>query len=250
MIIRIREVSIELPKRGRRSPEYSDITSKFFKQFGGGEKAIEKLMEVMRKKIGENFGEGESEATHWGEMNVKRPILTKSERHHSFRHRYSYVGPFRYPHRALLPISDGRAWHHRAAGKGGTLLIDCSGSMSLRNEQILEVLKNNPLATVAVYYGAGDNQTGDLTVLAAHNRYAAGHDYRAHHYGGGNVVDYPALSWLAHQERPRIWVCDGIVTGVNDAGANLTMLKQVATILLRADIRWLRHVSQIPKGKL
>jgi len=34
--------------------------------------------------------------------------------------------------------------------------------------------------------------------------------------GGGNIVDGPALEWLAAQAEPRIWISDGVVTGVND----------------------------------
>ena len=32
----------------------------------------------------------------------------------------------------------------------------------------------------------------------------------------GNVVDGPALVWLAKQQEPRLWVSDGHVTGCND----------------------------------
>jgi hypothetical protein len=32
----------------------------------------------------------------------------------------------------------------------------------------------------------------------------------------GNVVDGPALRWLARQPEPRIWISDGHVTGIAD----------------------------------
>ena len=34
--------------------------------------------------------------------------------------------------------------------------------------------------------------------------------------GGGNIVDGPALDWLATQAEPRIWISDGAVTGIDD----------------------------------
>ena len=37
-----------------------------------------------------------------------------------------------------------------------------------------------------------------------------------HYEGCGNVVDGPALEWLERQPRPRVWLSDGGVTGVDD----------------------------------
>ena len=34
--------------------------------------------------------------------------------------------------------------------------------------------------------------------------------------GSGNIVDGPALEWLASQAEPRFWISDGSVTGVDD----------------------------------
>jgi hypothetical protein len=35
-------------------------------------------------------------------------------------------------------------------------------------------------------------------------------------FSRGNVVDLPALEWLARQPQPRVWLSDGAVTGVGD----------------------------------
>lgn len=48
------------------------------------------------------------------------------------------------------------------------------------------------------------------------SRTPAGTGTRRGRFGGGNVVDLPALEWLARQHAPRIWVSDGRVTGVHD----------------------------------
>ena len=169
MIIQVCRVKVVEEKRVKRVAK-PETATQFFKIFGSNPS------ETLRKLLGKSWLEDEDKKgartilwdgkggdnpdlgdTNWGKMVVRKEKLTKTERHHSFRHRYSYVGPFRYPHRALLPISDGRAWHHRASGKGGTVLIDWSGSMSLTSDQILKVLRNNPLATVGAYHSLDGN---------------------------------------------------------------------------------------------
>jgi hypothetical protein len=34
--------------------------------------------------------------------------------------------------------------------------------------------------------------------------------------GCGNIIDGPALSWLATQDQPRVWISDGHVTGAHE----------------------------------
>jgi hypothetical protein len=70
-----------------------------------------------------------------------------------------------------------------------------------------------PLATVAIYAGRG--ASGTLSIVAARGRMASSSDIGAM-LGRGNVVDGPALRWLAQQPEPRIWISDGQVTGTRD----------------------------------
>lgn len=101
---------------------------------------------------------------------------------------------------------------------GGTILIDVSSSMSLTGENIEELLKAAPGATVAIY--SGRMQDGLLQIVAKKGRMA---NMARIEYPGANVIDGPALNWLTHQNEPRIWLCDGMVTGVNDTNyINLT----------------------------
>jgi hypothetical protein len=73
-----------------------------------------------------------------------------------------------------------------------------------------------PAATIAAYGGNYDD--GPLRILAVNGKIA---DPKGEAYTlpGGNVVDGPALQWLALQDRPRIWVCDGNVTGIGDCSS-------------------------------
>jgi hypothetical protein len=102
-----------------------------------------------------------------------------------------------------------------ARGGGGTVLVDLSGSMSLSVEQVEEIVRAaGGAAVVALYSGSGD--AGELRIVARADRRASSEHFEPE--TSGNVVDLPALEWLAKQPEPRIWVSDGCVTGVGDQG--------------------------------
>ena len=124
-------------------------------------------------------------------------------------------------------LTDGRAFRRdvRKPQKGGTVLIDASGSMGLSAEEIRAILDRAPAATVAMYSGNARG-TGTITTIAKAGRMATDReiDRRRSQVGGGNIIDGPALRWLAKQAEPRTWICDGIVTGKGDSRRlNLTL---------------------------
>jgi hypothetical protein len=150
-----------------------------------------------------------------------------------------YTGAFRFPNRALLPAADGRAFTSRRPRSAhcGTLLIDCSGSMSrqVTHERLMAVLVRSPSATIGLYAGGPTNESGSLLIVARNYMHAARGvlDNWPH---SGNVVDGPALRWLSRQETPRVWVSDGGVTGTNDrSSTNLQV--EVNMIVAMAHIR-------------
>lgn len=120
-------------------------------------------------------------------------------------------------------LTDGRAFARTISkeAKGGTVLIDTSGSMHLRAEEVHAVLAAIPAATVAIYSGA--RTTGSVSVIAKNGRVAsaAAIKRRISEVGGGNIVDGPALQWLGKQAEPRLWVCDGVVTGCHDTACRV-----------------------------
>jgi hypothetical protein len=107
----------------------------------------------------------------------------------------------------------------RKRSRGGTVIIDASGSMSIHPSQIDEILDEIPLGTIATYSGLkGDH--GDLFVIAkngaraiAKNGARAVNNLRPR--GLMNLVDVPALEWMLKQDGPYYWVCDGEVSGAN-----------------------------------
>lgn len=139
-------------------------------------------------------------------------------------------------------LTDGRAFRRTTKPKikGGTVLIDASGSMHLETAHLREILAAAPAATVAMY--SGDDTTGAVTIIARNGRMATDQQIaeRRSEVGQGNIVDGPALEWLAEQQEPRTWICDGLVTGEYDR--NTLNLKLEAAIIQRRG-RITRHHS-------
>jgi hypothetical protein len=110
-------------------------------------------------------------------------------------------------------VSDQRVFRCKRKKRvgGGSVLVDISGSMSLTDEDILEIVKGSPDATlVATYCGRG--RQGVLTIVVDAGLMT---DEVSPQYGG-NIIDIPALEWLACQPPPRVWLSDGLVTGTGD----------------------------------
>jgi hypothetical protein len=101
---------------------------------------------------------------------------------------------------------------------GGSVLIDASGSMHLTPKALLELVEVAAGALVACYDGAREG-FGEIRVLALAGRRVADRLVAPPTGRGGNVIDGPALRWLATKPLPRIWVSDGVVTGVGDTGS-------------------------------
>jgi hypothetical protein len=61
--------------------------------------------------------------------------------------------------------------------------------------------------------------------------------------GGGNVVDTEALRWLASQPGPRVWICDGFVTGMMDhEGMNIT--RECGILATRARVKRFQSIEE------
>lgn len=122
-----------------------------------------------------------------------------------------------YPHRH----ADGRIWGVVRGAPAGTVLVDVSGSMSWSAEDLLSVVRGFPGATVALYSGGRPEPgSGRLVIVGRRGRLyepKGGNLRHALDMGGLNVIDGPALRWLARQRRPRIWVSDGGVTDRNES---------------------------------
>jgi hypothetical protein len=83
----------------------------------------------------------------------------------------------------------------------GTVLIDRSGSMSLKASAIEHLIRNTPAALIAAY---GFYEPG-IRILADGGRMCSGGVLGN---GGSNAIDGPAIEWLGRQRTPRVLVTD------------------------------------------
>ena len=139
----------------------------------------------------------------------------------------TFFGGFKYVNRALPLVSDGRCWEVKKPKPGGTMLIDCSGSMGFSAEEVMEIINARPAMKVALYaQSRGRYGVGDLIIVVDNGMIADIYEAKSK-IGGGNVIDGPALMWLAEQQEPRIWVSDGWVTGKDERGHYNLLLESV-----------------------
>jgi len=153
---------------------------------------------------------------HWGTLEIKVPpmVMPVKAKNKIARHRVTEEGIL--PFQLYRLYIDGKIFLDPRRQKGGSVLVDISGSMGLKPEQVYEFVLKCPGATIAQYSGNGGR--GELVVVAHKGAIAARHHIG--HTMGGNVVDGPSLEWLSKQPRPRIWVSDTQVTGVGDSSSH------------------------------
>ena len=176
----------------------------------------------------------------WASMSIVQDVLDKklNQKLLAPKCRPGFIGAFRNPLRALLPAFDGKAWSVKLRRETGSILIDVSGSMHLEPSQVGRLLENAPLSTVASYSSDG-NRTGELHILAQNGRYTSD----PQHAGSGNGVDGPALDWLTRQPAPRVWICDGVVSGVGDV-THPTLAQECMTTCVRSNIMRVESVEE------
>jgi hypothetical protein len=121
-------------------------------------------------------------------------------------------GVVRYCHRWVTDKAIFRR-RRRIGGGGRSILVDASGSMSLDERDLDALLRATPAGGKVAMY-SGREAAGELRIVASGSRRAAAPHLKP--FGTGNIVDVPALEWLARQPAPRLWISDGGVTGVGD----------------------------------
>lgn len=112
----------------------------------------------------------------------------------------------------LLTDPERRVFDRKIKGKGGVVIIDQSGSMSLAESELWEIIAAAPGCTVVGYsHLPGSTTTPNVWVLADRGKVCEA----VRSGNSGNGVDGPALKFALSKRRnnePVIWVCDGVVT--------------------------------------
>ncbi len=143
----------------------------------------------------------------------------------------------RYLHRWPL---DRAIFRRTSRVRGGTVLVDTSGSMSLDAAGVDAILMaSSGAALVAIY--SGTDKLGELRIVARDGHRADARDLVP--FGRGNIIDEPALAWLARQSGTKLWISDGGVTGVGDT-TSAALQRRCQEIVQRAGIRRVKTVAE------
>ena len=145
----------------------------------------------------------------------------------------------------LYTDPERRIFTHKVKVKGGIVVIDISGSMSLSQSDIESIVEAAPAAVIMAY---------SHSVYDEHNAWVfARRGWRVADIprvgGAGNGVDGPALTWAIQQRAPGediIWVCDGYVTSRNDGQSDALTL-QCAQLVKKHRIIMIESVEDAVK---
>ena len=142
-----------------------------------------------------------------------------------------------------------RCFDQERRSKGGVVLVDGSGSMSLTREDVLEILKVAPGALIAIYSDM-DNGEGrpNIHILAKDGKCVE--EKNMPDFGSGNGVDFPALEWAIEQRKrhePIIWVTDGGVCGTRSGGFTQGMAVQCIKHAKKNKVICVDHVKSAVK---
>lgn len=149
------------------------------------------------------------------------------------------------PSRMYRYASDMRVFSRGGRRRSSTaVLVDVSGSMGLTSKDIVEILRNSPEGIIAIYSGRGS--IGDLRIIAEKGRFSSSVNSGM---GGANVVDLPALQWLAKRpEKTKLWVSDGAVTGKGDQFLGEIYVRKIVKLVQNHKIIRIGNVRQLIKS--
>lgn len=177
------------------------------------------------KKIPTNDGS----IPYWGGLKIERLPMPKQTRGSIGKKRTaSNIG--KSPRRLHRYMTDPekRIFDKTSHGMGGVVVIDASGSMDLKHEEVRMMVEASPGATVLAYSDDSYTDTPNAWVLADKGRMV---EAMPDGIGKGNGVDFPALEWAVKNRQrsssPIIWVTDGGVCGPNQGFSEVLALQCV-----------------------
>lgn len=142
-----------------------------------------------------------------------------------------------------------RVFDHERRSKGGIVLIDGSGSMSLTREDVIKILRVAPGATVAIYSDMDEGRgKPNIHILAKNGKCVE--EKNMPEFGKGNGVDFPALEWAVDQRKgkePIVWVTDGGVCAGSDGFSHVLAMQCIKTAK-RENVLCVDHVDDAVKA--
>ena len=147
----------------------------------------------------------------------------------------------------LLTDPSRRIFAKKTKSLGGVVIIDCSGSMDLTNDNIEKLVTSASGSTVWAYSATcRDYELENLWLIA--NK---GKRVRAlPSFHGGNGVDLPAIAFANRYRRNKsdvmIWISDGMVTGNGDT-TNSRLRRATAHFIRKHNIHHVKELSEAMK---
>jgi len=175
-----------------------------------------------RDKASDEFGKGKAQVAEgggWYPLYVCKPDLPLNHTGKLGR-RTIYTDSGATPKNISRWYTDPerRIFTRKTRSLGAVVVMDCSGSMSLSEQDLQQLLSNTAGATVLCYSTGRtpDENTPNAWIVARKNRQVR----RLPDFPGGNGCDAPALRYALTlrdtSKQPVIWVTDYGVTGLND----------------------------------
>jgi len=203
--------------------------------------STEEFEEQMRRMEPLSYGNSGT----WGTLIWGKTILTAVSKGSLGKKRYA-MNYGRNPRRIgrLYTDPQRRVFDHERRAKGGIVLIDGSGSMSLTRENVLDILKVAPGATVAIYSDM-DHGKGmpNIHILAKDGKCVE--EKNMPDFGSGNGVDFPALDWAIKERKnkePVVWITDGGVCAT-DSGYSQALVMQCINHARKNKVICVDHVE-------
>ena len=147
--------------------------------------------------------------------------------------------------------TDRKVFQSRKTIAGGSMMIDCSGSMGFYSDDVEEIVNLLPASWIAGYvgyHGKHDGYDGDIRIIADNGSMSKSAIEELNQHGA-NSVDLEALKLLAEQPEPRIWVSDQQVIGVNEEGRATTLsherVKEIERFMLKNNIIPIENVDMV-----
>jgi len=136
----------------------------------------------------------------------------------------------------LVTDPERRIFSRKTRSLGGIVVVDCSGSMSLTDEELRLIMKSSAGCTVIAYSDgdADDPNIPNIWVVARKGRQVR----QLPEFPGGNGVDGPALIYalsLRTHNCPMVWISDTMVTGNGLIGGR-TLRKQCIDLCRKHNI--------------
>lgn len=231
-----RKAAEEAAKAKAERPEPEEIDEgkdlERLKHLARDKKTFQEALEKLEK--GHKPPESDGGFDRWGAMFIDTPPLTQRLPEWKRRKIARPVEEGSIPAYMHRYATDMRVFKQTKKGDTGlSVLIDASGSMGLSPRQIDEIIAKVPGTTIGVYNGSGAQ--GTLRIVAKDGKRVATADMLKPP-GGGNVIDFPALQWLAKQVEPRLWVSDGYATTIGDALASPRRMAEIVHLQKKARI--------------